>query len=73
VGLVYDPRGSAMSNDRHARSDWGVTNGIRADPHDFTGSYGSVENGTIAYESGTWVRTMTRGSFGRDTIWYACC
>jgi hypothetical protein len=47
VGLVYDLRGTARSNDRQTRSGWGVTNGIRADPHGFMGAYGS----------GTWVRT----------------
>jgi hypothetical protein len=41
--------GAARSNDRHTRSNWGVTNGIRADPHDFTGTYGSVEKDTVAY------------------------
>jgi hypothetical protein len=35
----------------------GVTNGIRADSHSFTGAYGSVEKDTVAYGSGTWVRT----------------
>jgi hypothetical protein len=35
----------------------GVTNGIRADPRGFTDAYGSVEKDTVAYGSGTWVRT----------------
>jgi hypothetical protein len=35
----------------------GVTNGIRANPHDLTGAYGSVEKDTVAYRSGTWVHT----------------
>jgi hypothetical protein len=46
-----------MSNDRQARSGWGVTNGIRADPHDFMGMYGPVEKDTIVNGSGTWVHT----------------
>jgi hypothetical protein len=57
VGLVYDHRGAARSNDHQTQSGWGVTNGIRADPRDFTGAYGSVEKDTVAYGSGTWVRT----------------
>jgi hypothetical protein len=35
----------------------GVTSGIRADPHGFTGVYESVEKDIVAYGSGTWVRT----------------
>jgi hypothetical protein len=57
VGLVYDPRRAVKSNDRQTRGGWGVTNGIRADPRSFTGAYGSVEKDTVAYGSGTWVRT----------------
>jgi hypothetical protein len=57
VGLVYDPREAVRSNDRQTRGGWGVTNGIRADPRGFTGAYGSVEKDTVAYGSGTWVRT----------------
>jgi hypothetical protein len=57
VVLVYDLRGAARSNDCQAQSGWGVTNGIRADPHSFTGAYKSVETHTVAYWSGTWVRT----------------
>jgi hypothetical protein len=53
VGLVYDPRGADRSNDRQARGGWSVTNGIRADPHGFTGTYVSVEKDTVAYGSGT--------------------
>jgi hypothetical protein len=34
-----------------------MTSGIRADPRGFTGTYGSVEKDTVAYGSGTWVRT----------------
>jgi hypothetical protein len=34
-----------------------VTNGIRADPRSFTGTYESVEKYTVAYGSGTWLRT----------------
>jgi hypothetical protein len=45
-----------MSNDCQAQSGWGVTNGIRADPHSFTDVYGSVDKDTIAYGSGAWVR-----------------
>jgi hypothetical protein len=45
--------GSCRSNDRQAHSDWGVTNGIRFDPHDFTDTYESVEKDTIAYGLGT--------------------
>jgi hypothetical protein len=56
VGLVYDPRGAARSNDHQARDGWSVTNGIRADPRGFTGVYGPVEKDTVAYGSGTWVR-----------------
>jgi hypothetical protein len=48
--------GAARSNDRQAQSDWGVTNGIRADPHGFTGAYESVEKDTVAYRSGMWIR-----------------
>jgi hypothetical protein len=48
---------AARSNDRQARGDWGITNDIRADPHGFTGVYVSVEKDTVAYGSGTWVRT----------------
>jgi hypothetical protein len=44
-----------MSNDRQTRGGWGVTNGIRAGNHDFTGAYGSVEKETVAYRSRTWV------------------
>jgi hypothetical protein len=57
VGLVYDHSGAVRSNDRHTRSGWGVTNGIKADRRGFTGTYGSVEKDTVAYGSGTWVRT----------------
>jgi hypothetical protein len=57
VGLVYDPRGAVRSNDCQPRGVWGVINGIRADSHGFTGAYGSVEKDTVAYMSGTWVRT----------------
>jgi hypothetical protein len=56
-GLVYDPRGAVRSNDRQTRGGWGVTNGIRADPRSFMGVCGSVEKDTVAYGSGTWVRT----------------
>jgi hypothetical protein len=38
-------------------SDWCVTNGIRADPHYFTGAYESVEKDTVVYGSVTWVHT----------------
>jgi hypothetical protein len=48
---------AARSNNRQDRSDCDVTNDIRADPRDFTGAYGSVEKDTVAYGSGTWVRT----------------
>jgi hypothetical protein len=57
VRLVYDPSGAGRSNDRQTRGGWGVTNGIRADPRGFMGAYGSVEKDTMAYGSGTWVRT----------------
>jgi hypothetical protein len=57
MGLVYDPRGAARSNDHQARGGWRVSNGIRAAPHGFTGVYMSVENDTVAYGSGTWVHT----------------
>jgi hypothetical protein len=57
MGLVYNPRGAARSNDCQTRSGWGVANGIKADPHDFTCAYGSVEKVTMAYGSGTWVHT----------------
>jgi hypothetical protein len=49
--------GAVRSNDRQTQSGWGVTNGIRIDPHGFTGAYESVEKDTVAYGSGTWVRT----------------
>jgi hypothetical protein len=49
--------GAVRSNDCQARSDCGVTNGNRADPHGFTGAYGSIEKDTVAYGSGTWVCT----------------
>jgi hypothetical protein len=51
--------GAARSNDHQTlvQSGWGVTNGIRADPHDFTGAYRSVEKDMVVYGSGTWVRT----------------
>jgi hypothetical protein len=45
--------GVARSNERQARSGWGVTNGIRADPHGFTDAYGLVKKDTVAYGSGT--------------------
>jgi hypothetical protein len=57
MGLVYDPRGIARSNDHQAQSGWGVTNGIRADARSFTGAYGSVEKDTVVYGSGKWVCT----------------
>jgi hypothetical protein len=63
--------GTDRSNDRQTQSDWGVTNSIRADPRNFTGTYGSVEKDTVTYGSGTWVH-MTCGSSGRDTVWYVC-
>jgi hypothetical protein len=56
VGLVYDPRGLSGVTTARPRG-LGVTNGIRADPHGFTDAYGSVEKDTVAYGSGTWVRT----------------
>jgi hypothetical protein len=56
VGLVYDLRGAARSNNRQTRSGWGVTNGIRANPRGFTSAYGSVEKDMVVYESGMWVR-----------------
>jgi hypothetical protein len=62
-----------MSNDRQARSGWGVTNGIRADPHDFMGMYGPVEKDTIVNGSGTWVHTHDVWVLWRDTVWYICC
>jgi hypothetical protein len=34
-----------------------VTNDIGANPCGFTGAYRSVEKDTIAYGSGSWVRT----------------
>jgi hypothetical protein len=46
-----------MSDHRQTQSDWGVTNGIRADPRGFTGAHVSVEKDMIAYGSETWVRT----------------
>jgi hypothetical protein len=46
-----------MSNDCQTRSRWGVTNGIRADPRGFTGTYRSVEKDMVAYGLGTWVHT----------------
>jgi hypothetical protein len=49
--------GAVRSNDRQTEGGWDVTNSIRADPHGFTGAYGSVENDTVAYGLGTWVRT----------------
>jgi hypothetical protein len=49
--------GAVRSNNRQARSGWSVINGIRADPRGFTSVYGSVEKDTVAYGSGTWVRT----------------
>jgi hypothetical protein len=57
VGLVYDPSEAVRSNDRQTRSGWSVTNGIKADPRGFTGTYESVEKDTVAYGSGTWIRT----------------
>jgi hypothetical protein len=48
---------AARSNDRQTQGDWGVTNGIRVDPRGITGAYGSVKKDTMAYGSGTWVRT----------------
>jgi hypothetical protein len=47
---------AVRSNDRQARSGWGVTNSIRADPRGFTSAYGSIEKDTVAYGSGMWVR-----------------
>jgi hypothetical protein len=49
--------GATRSNDRQARSGRGARNGIRVDPRGFKGAYGSVEKDTVAYGSGTWVRT----------------
>jgi hypothetical protein len=46
-----------MSNDRQVQSGLGVTNGIRTIPHDFMGTYISVEKDMVAYGSGTWVHT----------------
>jgi hypothetical protein len=49
--------GAVRSNNRQTQSVWGVINGIRVDPRGFMGAYRSVEKDTVAYESGTWVRT----------------
>jgi hypothetical protein len=46
-----------MSNDHQAHSGWGVTNGIRANPRSFIGTYESIEKDTMTYGLGTWVRT----------------
>jgi hypothetical protein len=53
-----------MTTDRQTRSGWGG----------FTGAYGSVEKDMVTYGSETcgYIR-MTRGSFGRDMVWYAYC
>jgi hypothetical protein len=46
-----------MTNGRHIESGWSVTNVIRADSHNFTSMYESIEKDTIVYESETWLRT----------------
>jgi hypothetical protein len=48
---------ASRSNDHYPQSDWGVTNGIRADTRSFTGVYKSVNKDTVAYGSGMWVCT----------------
>jgi hypothetical protein len=48
--------GGVRSNNRQAQRDWGVTNGIRADPRGLTGAYVSIEKDTVADGSGMWVR-----------------
>jgi hypothetical protein len=41
-----------------ADPEWlGVKNGIRSDPRGFTGAYGSIKKDTVAYGSGTCIRT----------------
>jgi hypothetical protein len=61
LGLVYGASlwfyGTARSNNRQSPDGWGVTNGIRAYPCGFTGAYEPFEKDTVAYGSGTWVRT----------------
>jgi hypothetical protein len=47
--------GAVRSNDCLTRDGWGVINGIRADPHSFTGTYVSVEKDTVAYGLRMWV------------------
>jgi hypothetical protein len=42
---------AVRSNERQTQSGWGVTNDIRADTHDFTGVYGSIEKDMVSYES----------------------
>jgi hypothetical protein len=46
-----------MTNGRQIESGWSVTNVIRADSHNFTSMYESIEKDTIVYESETWLRT----------------
>ena len=70
---VYDPRELPGVTTAKPGSGWGVTIGIRADPRGFTGAYGSVEKDTVAYGSGTRVRTHDAWARVRDTVWYVCC
>jgi hypothetical protein len=72
VGLVYDPRG-VRSNNRQAQRDWGVTNGIRADPRGFTGAYVSIEKDTVTDGSGMWVRMHDVWVLWEGHICYVCC
>jgi hypothetical protein len=65
--------GGFRSNNRHARNGWGITNGIRVDPHDLMGVYELVKKDKVAYGSGRGYVCMTRGSSEMDTVWYICC
>jgi hypothetical protein len=40
VGMIYDLIGTPRVSTARSGSGWGVTNGIRADPHGFTGVCG---------------------------------
>jgi hypothetical protein len=61
-----------MSNDHHARSCWGVTNGTRVDPHSFTCAYVSAEKDMVSYGPGMWVYCNTPGVTVAATVAPQC-
>jgi hypothetical protein len=67
--VVYDPKelsGVTTARTRVA----GVLQMVSEPTHGFTGVYGSVEKDMVARR--VYVH-MTRGSSGRNTVWYECC